>query len=137
MTCKKSLLQNIDTYMICEVTIGDEKSVKIKGISIIIVGTNSKTYILIHDFYFILELAHNLLSVGQLLECNFIIHFEDNTFVIKYKKSDMSLMMIPKVAKRIFPLDISRLVEFGMITKDSDSSSLCCLHYGHIYISMY
>ncbi|CAA7410010.1 unnamed protein product [Spirodela intermedia] len=108
MTGEKDLFQNIDTSMICDVTIGDENGVKIKVIGTIIVHTKSGVHTLIYDIYFFPKLAYNLLSVGQLLECGFIVHFKYDRCVIKHKKSGMSPMLIPKVRKRMFPLDISR-----------------------------
>lgn len=56
-----NLFQQIDTYLICDVTICDENSVKIKGIGIINVHKKLGTNTLIYDVYFISQLVNNLL----------------------------------------------------------------------------
>lgn len=72
--------------------------------------------------------------MGQLLEYNFVIHFENDTCVTKYRKNIVSLMVTLKVRKIIFHVNISRLINFDMIKK-SNLLPIEHLCYDHLYFN--
>lgn len=64
MTGEKTFFHNLDEPIKLQVWFGDDKALNIEGEGLIAVKTKSK---LLNDVYYIHSLAHNLLSVGQLI----------------------------------------------------------------------
>jgi len=81
---------------------------QIKGKEIITVKAKSGTEKLIHDVYYIHGLAHNLLSVGQLIQKGHSVFFPGDPCEI------MPLVKIHMANNKMFPLEISCLDDYTL-----------------------
>ena len=82
MTNDKELFKELRSTEISKVRIGNGQHIAIKGNNIIAIASCSGTK-LISDVLYIPEIDQNLLSVGQLLEKGFQVHFEEKYYLIK------------------------------------------------------
>ncbi|KAF3666243.1 hypothetical protein FXO38_09152 [Capsicum annuum] len=101
MTSDQKLFKEIDRFVISKVKIGNREylNAKVKETTAIQRPTCLK---LITDVFFIPNLDQNLLSVGQLLENDFKVLFEEKACAIK--DSDNKEMFKIKMRGRIFYL---------------------------------
>lgn len=63
------------------------------------------------------NLAHNLLSVGQLMDGGYSILFDDNSCYVKDKKSGQIIVSIPMAQNRMFPLEVFDVKKCALITR--------------------
>ncbi|GKV51061.1 hypothetical protein SLEP1_g57737 [Rubroshorea leprosula] len=131
----RSLFRNIDETVKLKVRLGDNKQVQIEGKGTIAIRTKSSIEKLIHDVYYIPNLAHNLLSVGQLVENGYLVEFHDGLCEIKCSKSNMSLAKIPMAKNKIFPLEISCLNDLALVANVKDDSKLWHMRYEHLHFN--
>ncbi|GKU85713.1 hypothetical protein SLEP1_g340 [Rubroshorea leprosula] len=131
----RSLFRTIDETVKLKVRLGDNKQVQIEGKGIIAIRTKSGIEKLIHDVYYIPNLAHNLLSVGQLVENGYVVEFHDGLCEIKCSKSNMSLAKIPMAKNKMFPLEISFLNDLALVANVKDDSKLWHMRYGHLHFN--
>eukprot|EP00253_Pinus_taeda_P028745 PITA_28745 len=82
----------IDEPTKSDVLLGDDKRFEAKGKGTIAVKTNEGKPKHINDILYVPHLAHNLLSVGQLLEKRYLIFFKDKQCII-YDKNDHSKLI--------------------------------------------
>ena len=75
-----------------QVCLGNNKQVQAEGKDMIKIKTKSRKEKFIHDVLYISGLAHNLISIGQLVQKGYLISFHDNKCVISSKNSDVPLM---------------------------------------------
>ena len=68
MTGYKSLLSNLDSFVVTDINLGDEFLVPVKGKGIVLVLTMHSENKFIHDVLFVPHLNVNLISIGQLLQ---------------------------------------------------------------------
>ncbi|VFQ85917.1 unnamed protein product [Cuscuta campestris] len=78
----------------------------------------------IHDVYFIPKLAYNLLSVGQLMSTGYMVFFEDNSCVIKEKKSGQIIAKVCMTRNKMFPLRISSVDKYALVSGTQEASKL-------------
>ncbi|KAK3033599.1 hypothetical protein RJ639_034715 [Escallonia herrerae] len=83
----KSTFKDIDESKKKLVRLGDNKPVQVEAKGTVAVKTNHGNVKFLHNSYFIPSLAHNLLSIGQLMACGYSILFDDGVCVIEDKKS--------------------------------------------------
>ena len=80
-------------------------------------------------------LAHNLLSVGQLMKGGFSILFGGNACVIIDKKSRQTVANMLVTQNNMFPFDISNAGSNALVVKGKNEPNLCHLRYGHLHIN--
>lgn len=95
------------------------------------VKTKSGTNKFIHDVYYVPGLAHNLLSVGQLMNKGYSVLFDGNICEIKSKKSEKCIQ-IHMTGNKMFPLEISCIDDFALVANVKNQSWLWHLRYGHL-----
>lgn len=66
MTGKKSLFTQLAESLSHVVKLGDDNDMKVNGKGAVTITLQSGALKLIHDVYYVPQLAHNLLSIGQL-----------------------------------------------------------------------
>ena len=75
MTGKRSIFCNMDESLKLQVRLGNDKCVQIEGKGTIAIKSKSGSERIINDVYYIPGLAHNLLSVGQLIQRGYSVIF--------------------------------------------------------------
>lgn len=70
-----------------KVKLGNNKQIEVEGKGIIVVNTSQGKEKFLHNVFFIFSLAHNLLSVRQIMATRYSILFDDDSYAIKDKES--------------------------------------------------
>lgn len=78
MTGLKSIFETLDESQKQCVRLGDDKEIAVEGRRTVAIKSGDGQVKLLHDVQYVPGLAHNLLSVGQLLARGFAVVFEDN-----------------------------------------------------------
>nr|GEU57263.1 retrovirus-related Pol polyprotein from transposon TNT 1-94 [Tanacetum cinerariifolium] len=73
----KSIFKDMDESQKTEVTLGNDKLIKIEGRGKVAIKTSLGHTKLVHDVQYATLLTHNLLSVGQLMENGYSLLFDD------------------------------------------------------------
>ncbi|KAK2434095.1 hypothetical protein QL285_019281 [Trifolium repens] len=102
MARDEELFKELDKTIASKVTIGNGESVDVKGKGVVVIETNSGTKY-ISDVLFVPELKQNMLSVGQMLEKHYTLHFKDMKCTI-FDPVGCELMSI-KMRNRSFPIE--------------------------------
>ncbi|GKA48303.1 hypothetical protein Tco_0741261 [Tanacetum coccineum] len=88
-----------------------------------------------HDVLFIPKLAHNLLSIRQLMSSGLVIVFDDGYCYIQDKRSGQTIAKVGMTTNRMFPLDVSSVKEKAMVVKAWKDSDIWHLRYGHLHLN--
>ncbi|KAK2437238.1 protein MAIN-LIKE [Trifolium repens] len=102
MAHDEELFKELDKTIASKVTIGNGENVDVKGKGVVAVETDSGTKY-ISDVLFVPELNQNLLSVGQMVEKHYTLHFKDMKCTI-FDPVGCELMSI-KMRNRSFPIE--------------------------------
>nr|GLL21955.1 uncharacterized protein LOC104612075 [Ipomoea trifida] len=97
MSNSRSLFENLNVSQKSEVRLGDDKKVQVDGKGTIAICTSNGKKKLLHDVFFVPSLAHNLLSVGQLMDNGLVILFDDGQCVIRDKKSGQNIANVTNI----------------------------------------
>uniref|UniRef100_A0A803LNQ0 GAG-pre-integrase domain-containing protein n=1 Tax=Chenopodium quinoa TaxID=63459 RepID=A0A803LNQ0_CHEQI len=101
-----SLFRDLDESQKSEVRLGDGNQVQVKGKGTIAIKTIQGDVKLLHNVQYVPSLAHNLLSVGQLIESRYSVFFED----------------------------VSNDFNRALVAKESSETRLWHLRYGHLNV---
>lgn len=102
MTGNEKIFLDMDTTVSSKVRLGNGSLVQAKGKGTISIETKKgKRYV--HDVLFVPELEENLLSIDQLVENGYHLHFGDNACKIFYGKNQL-IGLVNMEEKRRFPL---------------------------------
>nr|GFB58473.1 retrovirus-related Pol polyprotein from transposon TNT 1-94 [Tanacetum cinerariifolium] len=133
MTGDRSKFEKLDESRKSQVRLGDDKQIKVEGRGTAMVTAHNEKK-LIRDVNFAPCLAHNLLSVGQLMESGHSVLFDDGECVVTNKATGKAVAHARMSANRMFPLVFSSHTESVMISKIMEETELWHLRYGHLYI---
>ncbi|CAH9132625.1 unnamed protein product [Cuscuta epithymum] len=100
MTSSKSLFRDLDDTKKGVVRLGDGKQLAVEGLGTILVPTAQGKTKLLQNVQYVPQLAHNLLSVGQLLCGGYSVVFENGVCTIKERLSNEAVMQILYVKKQ-------------------------------------
>ncbi|GKC02977.1 hypothetical protein Tco_0994587 [Tanacetum coccineum] len=81
------------------------------------------------------NLAHNLLSIGQLMSSGLVIIFDDGYCYIQDKRSGQRIAKIGMTTSRMFPLYVSLGKEKVMVVKAWKDSHIWHLRYDHLHLN--
>lgn len=76
------LFSNIHESLKVNVRLGDNKEMKVHGVGTMTVSTQSRVQKKLHGMQYVRGLAHNLLSVCQLLTKGYSVVFKDDKCII-------------------------------------------------------
>lgn len=124
MCNSQSLFEELDVNQKSEVRLGDNKKVQVEGKGTIAISTSSGKKKLLHGVFFVPNLAHNLLSVGQLMCSGLVVVFDDGHCIIRDKKLGYDIVDIGMKQNRMFPLDISTVEKKVFVAKECSESDL-------------
>ena len=113
--------------------LGDNKQLQIEGKGIAEVSTGNQKRC-IRDVQFAPSLAHNLLSVGQLMESHHKIVFDDGKCIVTHKPTGNIIACAHMSSNRMFPLDFSKQIEASMVSRGLADNELWHQRYGHLNI---
>ena len=103
MTGNRDYFVEIDDTMNSVVTLGDDKEVQVRGLGTITVTCKTGRK-LIHDVMYVPDIAHNLMSLGQLMRTGYRLEFDNGECLI-YNKRTMNLEFVVKMSKnKMFPI---------------------------------
>uniref|UniRef100_A0A803N307 Retrovirus-related Pol polyprotein from transposon TNT 1-94-like beta-barrel domain-containing protein n=1 Tax=Chenopodium quinoa TaxID=63459 RepID=A0A803N307_CHEQI len=87
MSGSKELFKDLDESKKGVVRLGDDKQIQVNGIGTIGIKTAQGDVKLLDDMQFVPNLAHNLLSIGQLMSSGYKIEFDNDVCKVIDKKS--------------------------------------------------
>ncbi|XP_020243384.1 uncharacterized protein LOC109821619 [Asparagus officinalis] len=96
----REMFRELDKTQKMQVKLGDNKNIQVEGEGTVAIKTNNGKVKLLHDVQFVPKLAHNLLSVGQLMAGGYTIIFDDGECVIKDKKSGQTIVNVHMTKKQ-------------------------------------
>ncbi|KAL0426868.1 UNVERIFIED_CONTAM: Retrovirus-related Pol polyprotein from transposon TNT 1-94 [Sesamum latifolium] len=87
---------------------------------------------LITDVLYVPNLSHNLLSVGQLIQKDYSVYFDDGRCKILDKKRNIVIANV-EMRNKIFPLTMPLANEHALKVNDAELYTLWHLQYGHLH----
>jgi hypothetical protein len=106
MTGHNDLLSNLDTSLIITtISLGDDHSVKASGKGVVPILTKQGEVKNILDVYYVPNIKHNLLSVGQLMVHDYDVTFHNNTCTI-LNQTKRLVAKVPMTKNILFPLEM-------------------------------
>nr|GEU40886.1 retrovirus-related Pol polyprotein from transposon TNT 1-94 [Tanacetum cinerariifolium] len=133
MTGDRSKFKDLDESIKSQVRLGDNKQLQIEGKGITEVSTGNQKRC-IRDVHFAPSLAHNLLSVGQLMESHHNIVFDDGKCIVTHKPTGKIIACAHMSSNRMSPLDFSKQMETSMVRRGLLDNELWHQRYGHLNI---
>lgn len=135
MSSSKSLFRDLDESQKSEVRLGDDKQVDVEGKGTVEIKTVQGNVKFLYDVQYVPTLAHNLLSVGQLMTSGYSVVFDDSACDIKDKESGRTIARVPMTQNKMFPLDISNVGNSALVVKVKNETNLWHLRYGHLNVN--
>lgn len=86
---------------------------------------------MIHNVQYVLNLAHNLLSVGQLVANGFHLMFENKRCRIVDEKTGTQLMVLNHNKNNLFPIEFSRIGHSNVVISNEEKSLQWHDKFGH------
>lgn len=122
MTSMRSLFNDLDETYKEKVHLGDNKDLAVEGKGTVSFHTNGGKVKLLHDVQFVPTLAHNLLSVGQLISLGHSVIFEGNHCLIKDGQTGNTLVSIKRTKNNMFPLQVESVGLVNTAVNPTDNS---------------
>ncbi|GJZ39935.1 retrovirus-related pol polyprotein from transposon TNT 1-94 [Tanacetum coccineum] len=113
------------------VTFVDKSKAPVKGKGKILIRAKDGSHQYISDIYNVPNLKSNILSVGQLLEKNYDIHFKDRSATIRNQEGKL-IAKVPMTKNRMFILNIQHDEAKCLKSCLEDHSWLWHMRYGHL-----
>lgn len=107
MTGNKELFQSLEGAHQQIMRLGDGKALQVAGVVSVLFHSNTGKANLLTRVQYVPKLAHNLLSVGQLMSSGYSVVFTDNKCRITDKHANTLLVSIHMTPHRLFPLEVS------------------------------
>ncbi|XP_039134294.1 uncharacterized protein LOC120271681 [Dioscorea cayenensis subsp. rotundata] len=118
----KSLFQSLNTTYQQVDRLGDNQMMKVEGMGTERFKIRGGQVKELDRVQFVPEIAHNLLSVGKLVEGGYTLFFDDQVCVIKHKQTDVELARIQKSQHNLFPLSINDVKSAHVAASKPDNS---------------
>ncbi|KAK3007469.1 hypothetical protein RJ639_013341 [Escallonia herrerae] len=135
MTGARSMFKELDESFKKLIRLGDVKQIEVEGKGTVAVKNSHGKVKLLHDVLFSPSLAHNLLSVGQLICSGYSIWFDNGSCEIKDKKSGQILAKVCMAENNLFPLEIASVENHALVASEKNETSLWHLRYGNLNIN--
>ncbi|XP_039127068.1 uncharacterized protein LOC120263267 [Dioscorea cayenensis subsp. rotundata] len=104
---RRSYFTELDESQKLKVRLGDDKEIEVEGRGTVAISFEGGSVKLLHDVQFVPGLAHNLLSVGQLLSRGFSVVFDGDTCSIFEKNSGELITTVRRTDNNMFLLRFS------------------------------
>ncbi|KAH7561041.1 hypothetical protein JRO89_XS10G0161900 [Xanthoceras sorbifolium] len=120
----KSTFKELDESYKVQVRLGDNKQIQVEGKGMVTGKTGNNGVKFLHNVFFIPSLAHNLLSVGQLITVGYSVLFDNGTCVIKEKKSGKTIVNVYMMENKMFSLDVLHTDNHAVVVEKTNDNSL-------------
>lgn len=124
MTGLRNIFLSLDESIKMHVRLGDDKQVQVESKGTVGVRTKSGKVKHIDNVFYIPGLAHNLISIGQLIQRGYSVMFHDDVCEIRNIKSEYVGLKVKMTENRMFPLEFSSLEESALVVKGENESFL-------------
>ncbi|KAJ9542646.1 hypothetical protein OSB04_029152 [Centaurea solstitialis] len=118
-----------------EVRLGDDNQMKVEGKGTISIKTKEDEAKLLYDVQFVPNLAHNLLSIGQLVISGYKVVFDDDACDIIDMKYGQTVATAQMTQNRMFSIDVSTIDRKVLVVKGDNEAKLWHLRYGHLHLN--
>ncbi|CAH9095067.1 unnamed protein product [Cuscuta epithymum] len=132
MTGSKSMFQHIDDTKRGVVNLGDGKQLEVAGLGVISVQTEQGSKKTLSNVQYVPHLAHNLLSVGQLVSGGYSVSFANGVCTIKDGSSNAVLLKAEMGNNKLFPMNLTTSSGKALVVKGEENAKLWHLRYGHL-----
>lgn len=102
------------------------------GVGTIVLHTSSKKARTLRDVQYVSLLAHNLLSVANLLKIGFNVNFAVNECVIRERNTNTLVARVKITTNELFPLVVNKVVEAQVVHGGDKNSMLQHRRYNHL-----
>jgi hypothetical protein len=133
MTGHNDLLSNLDTSLITTNSLGDDHAIKASRKGVVSVLTKQGEVKNILDVYYVPNIKHNLLSVGQLMTHGYDVNFHNNTCTI-LNQTKRLVAKVPMTKNRLFPLERRSGKMYTCNISNVTKNELWHYCYGHLPI---
>ena len=130
MIGQKNMYKELDETHKHFVKLGTIRSLRLKAKAQLLLRPYKEKVKLLHNVQFVPNLAHNLLSVGQLLNSRYTVMFDDDVYSILDKKTRTHMVFIHKTKNNMFPLEISDFENFSLTVKSYKITTFWHQRYG-------
>lgn len=136
MTGNKELFSSFSETSKTQIKLGDDHFVNALGRGTVTVLSKQNEKRDIHNVYYVQDLKHNLLSVGQMSENGFDVKFKGTTCIMFDKPpSQRVIAKIEMTKNRMYPLvmrNAKQSLSYAKYVTISDETWLWHLRYGHL-----
>lgn len=119
-----SLFVNLDESQKVSVRLGNDKEILVEGVGTVCIHSKSGEQKILQGVQFVPGLAHNLLSVGQLLSKGYSVMFNQESCVITDNHTKKLVIEIQKSRNNMFPVDVLCIGRLNVVVSDQISSKL-------------
>lgn len=81
MSDEKNLFQHIEATSSRSITVGDGKALRVEGTGSVSLCSSKGKITILNDVQFVPNRAHNLLSVGQIMDSGYDVEFTKGVFI--------------------------------------------------------
>lgn len=103
-----------------------------EGVAIVTMNTLDGRVKKLHRVQCVPGLAHNLLSVGQLLTKGYSMLFEKDNCIIRDDQTGAQVISIPQTKNNMFPMDISSIRDVNIVVNNQSLSDLWHMCFGNL-----
>lgn len=135
MSGTREMFRDLNESEKMQVKLGDDKDIQVEGKGTVAIKTSHGKVKLLHNVQFVPNLAHNLLSVGQLMACGYAVTFDNEACVIKEKKSVKTMTTVHMTKNKMFPLNASNVEHFAFVARESNESKLWHMRNWHLNVN--
>uniref|UniRef100_A0A251RQH2 Putative ribonuclease H-like domain, GAG-pre-integrase domain protein n=1 Tax=Helianthus annuus TaxID=4232 RepID=A0A251RQH2_HELAN len=128
----RSLTRILNESVKKEVRTGDDKRLEVLGCGEVSLKIKEQVWKIPSVFY-VKGSKHNLLSIGQLLQKGYAVHFKKDRCIIK-DVNDETIGNIKMTSNKMFPLRPSSDVNFAMTMTTKETTALWHKRYGHVNV---
>lgn len=136
MIGNRDLFTRFDEKMKTKIKLGDDHLVHALGRDTVTIVNKKNEKKDIHNVYYVENLKHNLLGVGQMSENGFEVSFKGPTCIILDKfPSKMVIARVQMTRNRLYPLNLRSVkqpIGYAQYITNFDETCLWHLRYGHI-----
>lgn len=132
MTGNKGLFQQLRDVQNQSIKLGDGKSLQVSGIGSIALYSNSGRTCTLTNVKFVHDLAHNLLSVGQLMNSGYMVEFAEGVCTIRDAASKERIAHVNMTSHRLFPLEADDVGNANVAMRAEELSDLWHKRFGHL-----
>lgn len=132
MAGNKKLFQHLEEASNQTIRLGDGKSLLVHGIGSVVLYSNNGKKNTLTNVQYVPNLAHNLLSVGQLMGSGYSVEFAGGECIIKDATTRAKIARVCITSHRPFPLEVNDVGAANVAHKGEELSTLWHKRYGHL-----